>query len=62
MNNIYVAGVVEEFHSDADMGYVCEFLMDVIEDNRYTNYDKQTGVGDVKFEKNMIHFIYGVGQ
>ena len=58
MTNIYVSGIVEEFHSDADMGYVCEFLLDCIEDSRYTNYPN----GSSEFEKNMIHFIYGVGQ
>ena len=59
--NNYVVGVVDGFHSDADMGYVCEFLMDTIEDNRYTNYKNQND-SDSEFEKNMLHFIYGVGQ
>ncbi len=58
--NAYVVGVVDGFHSDADMGYVCEFLMDTIEDKRYTNYSQIQN--DSEFEKNMLHFIYGVGQ
>lgn len=59
MVNNYVGSIVEEFHSDADMGFVCEFLMDCIEDDRYTNYPHSV---DSTFEVNMMNFIYGVGQ
>lgn len=60
MQNVYVSGVIDNFHSNVDMGYVCEFVMDTIEDNRYTNYGNYHR--DSEFETNMLNFIYGVGQ
>lgn len=60
MQNEYVTGEVENFHSHADFGFVCEFLMDCIEDPRYSGYEK--GEFSSVFEVNMMKFIYGVGQ
>lgn len=62
MFNIYVGKEVEAFHSSADLGYVCEFLMDVIEDERYTNYGFPLYLQSNDFEKNMLQFIFGNGQ
>lgn len=59
MQNEYVSGEVENFHSHADFGFVCEFLMDCINDNRY-NDARCMGVD--AFDYNMMNFIYGVGQ
>lgn len=56
--NTYVDFVKEDFHSDADMGFVCEFLLDIIEDPRYTNYPN----GSSEFKVDMMNFIYGTGQ
>lgn len=63
MFNIYVGKEVEGFHSSADMGYVCDFLMEIVNDNRYINdlphhYHHQSN----EFEKDMLQFIFGKGQ
>ena len=62
MFNIYVGKEVEGFHSSADFGYVCGFLLDVIEDERYTNFDFPLHLQSNEFEKNMLQFIFGNGQ
>ena len=58
MQNEYVTGEVDNFHSHADFGFVCEFLIDCIDDIRYNNGDS----GPNAFDQNMMNFIYGVGQ
>lgn len=60
MQNEYVSGEVENFHSHADFGFVCEFLMDCIDDPRYNGSGSGRGVD--AFDYNMMNFIYGVGQ
>lgn len=57
MQNEYVTAAVDNFHSEADFGFVCEFLMDCIDDPRYSG-----GRGVDAFDYNMMNFIYGVGQ
>lgn len=57
MQNEYVTAAVDDFHSEADFGFVCEFLMDCIDDPRYSG-----GRGVDAFDYNMMNFIYGVGQ
>lgn len=60
MQNEYVSGEVENFHSSADFGFVCEFLIDCIDDPRYTSNNDESG--HMSFSNNMMNFIYGVGQ
>ena len=60
MKNTYVAGVVDCFHSTADMNYVCEFMLDVMEDPRYNQNSPDHY--DHIFQLNMMQFIYGNGQ
>lgn len=58
MFNIYVGKEVEGFHSSADFGYVREFLLDVIEDERYTNFDFPLHLQSNEFEMNLKRICY----
>lgn len=63
MTNIYVAAAVEGFNSSADFNYVCEFVIDCIDDSRYSDDSRYTdGDGHESFSLDMMNFIYGTGQ